>query len=420
MFLHQIARAVQSAQTSQPQIQRLVDRVSGIFTPAVLALAILAFLSWGFFAGRWDHGLNAALSILLIACPCALGLATPMSLVVGAGLGARRGVLVKNAQALEKLPHVQVLAFDKTGTLTRGRPTVHSVRPFGETTAEELLRVAASAAQANEHPLSRAIVEEAHARRIALDSAQNSQNFPGLGTRAALPSGLVFLGSAHGLETQALLRLSPEWKEFRDRIHAEPASAVFVAQNGRAKGAILLQDQLRPEARETVRALIERRQIKLLLLTGDRAPVAHALAREAGITEVEAGLLPEQKLERIRTLQAQGLKVAMVGDGVNDAPALAQADVGIAMGSGTAVALETAGLALSGGNLARVEDAFLLSERIFRNIRQNLVLAFLYNGLALPLAALGALTPMWASAAMSLSSVSVIANALRLKLGSKT
>jgi Cu+-exporting ATPase len=297
---------------------------------------------------------------------------------------------------------------------------VHEILPFAEGSSDELLRIAASAAQANEHPLSRAIVEEAHARGITLDPAQNSQNFPGMGARTALSGGLVFLGSARGIETHALLRLSPEWKEFRDRVSLQPASAVFVAQNGRAKGAILLQDQLRPEAREAVRSLLEHRKLRLLLLTGDRAPVAQALATEAGITDVEAGLLPEQKLERIRALQAQGLRVAMVGDGVNDAPALAQADVGIAMGSGAAVAVETAGLALSGGNLARVEDAFLLSERIFRNIRQNLALAFLYNGLALPLAAFGALTPMWASAAMSLSSVSVIANALRLRLKSRT
>ena len=423
-MLAQIVKLVSEAQRSRAPMQRLADRVAAYFVPAVIAVAVLAFIGWALFGPepRLAHALVSAVSVLIIACPCALGLATPMSIMVAVGRGAHAGVLVRNAEALEAVAKVDTLVVDKTGTLTEGKPRVASVNPFngGGLTPDALLSLAASLERSSEHPLARAIVEVAEGKQLPFLPASDFRAVAGAGVEGRVSGKSVTVGTAkflrgHGIDVPDDQKLSAVVP------FSSAVTWVIVAIDGRAVGAISFSDQIKPSAREAMRAL-RTEGMHVVMLTGDRHATAIAVARELGIDEVEAEVRPEQKAEVVRRLRQQGRVVAMAGDGINDAPALAAADVGIAMGTGTDVAVASAAIILVKGDLRGIVRARRLSKATIRNIRQNLAFAFLYNVLCIPIAA-GVffpltgwlLSPMIASAAMSFSSVSVIANALRLR-----
>src|SRR5437879_5665899 len=423
-MLAQIVKLVSEAQRSRAPMQRVADKVSGYFVPAVVVAAMLAFLGWAFFGPepRLANGLVAAVAVLIIACPCALGLATPMSIMVAVGRGAHAGVLVRNAEALETLAKVDTLAIDKTGTLTEGKPSVGNVVVFGENSlsADDLLRFAASLERSSEHPLARAIVRAAQEKGLPLATASDFQSFPGAGVQARVEGLEVIAGTGKFLKSRDV-DLPAGRKLGVLTSNASSVSIVHVAINQKAAGAILLTDQIKESTPEAVRAL-QADGVKIVMLTGDRREAATLVANSLGIQEIEAEFLPQQKAEVIQRLRKQGRAVAMAGDGINDAPALAAADVGIAMGTGTDVAIENAGITLVKGDLRGIVRARKLSRATVRNIKQNLAFAFLYNVIGIPIAAgifypiFGwLLSPMIASAAMSFSSVSVIANALRLR-----
>lgn len=412
-LLSQIVKMVSQAQRSRAPIQKVADSVAAWFVPVVLAVAAIAFAGWAIWGPdpRLNHAFVAAVAVLIIACPCALGLATPMSIMVGTGRGASAGILVRNAEALELLHKVDTLVVDKTGTLTEGRPRLTSCVLLRNDIAEdELLRLAASLEQASEHPLAHAIVSGARERGLALSKPEEFESFAGKGVRGRVDQQDVIVG------TQALMR--------EEKVSGDAASeeaAVFVAVNGKIAGFVRVSDPIKTTAREAI-ASLHALGIRIVMLSGDHRRTAEAVARELGIDEVEAEVLPARKAEAVKQLQAAGRIVAMAGDGVNDAPALAQAQVGIAMATGTDIAIESAGITLLGGDLRGVVRALELSRATMRNIRQNLVFAFLYNLLGVPVAAgilypfFGiVLNPMIASAAMTFSSVSVITNALRLR-----
>ena len=419
-MLARIVDMVARAQRSRAPIQRLADRVAGWFVPAVIAAAVLAFAAWASFGPepRFTFGLVAAVTVLIIACPCALGLATPMSIMVGIGRGARAGILIRDAQALEQLERIDTLVIDKTGTLTEGRPTVVAVLPAAGVDENELLRLAASVERGSEHPLARAILAAAQDRGLALSNVIDFTSPSGKGATATVDGKSVALGNAMlmrelNVATEALDGAA-------ERARQDGATAITVAIDGRAAGVIAIADPIKPSAPAALRALRED-GLRIVMLTGDNLTTAAAVAKTLRIDEIEAGVLPERKSEVVQRLRGQGRRVAMVGDGVNDAPALAAADVGIAMGGGTDVAIESAGVTLLTGDLMGLVRARQLSRATMRNIRQNLAFAFLYNAAGVPIAA-GALyplfgillSPMVGAAAMALSSVSVIANALRL------
>ena len=406
-LLAQIVRLVEQAVESEAPIQRLADRVSAWFTPVVLGLAVVTFFSWGLFAPEqgWLHGLLNAVAVLIIACPCALGLATPVSLVTGIGRGAQVGVLVKDAAALERLAGATTLLIDKTGTLTEGRPQVvalHSADGFSE---NELLVFAAAAESASEHPLARAIVAAAKTRGLELPAATDFSAEPGAGVRATVNGRVVTVGRAP-IAASAL--------------HAT-ATLISVNVDGRSAGTLALADTIKATTLAAIREL-QRLGLRVAMVTGDREAAARAVADQLGLDGFHAGVTPARKQELVREHQAGGERVVFAGDGLNDAPALAAADVGIAMGTGTDVAMHSAGLVLVKGDLAALVRAVHLSRAVLRNIKQNLFWAFAYNFAGLPLAA-GALypffgwllNPMFAGAAMSLSSITVVTNALRLR-----
>jgi Cu+-exporting ATPase len=420
-LLARIVRMVMDAQRSRAPIQRLADAVSGWFVPGVMAAAAVAFAAWASFGPepRLAHALVSAVAVLIIACPCALGLATPMAIMVGTGRGAAAGVLVKSAEALERFERVGVLLLDKTGTLTRGKPAlgrVVAVPPFGE---DEVLRLAASLERGSEHPLAGAVVAGAAGRGLALSEAHGFQAVPGQGATGTVDGREVVIGNAALLSARAIP--AEELTARAEGLRGNGGTAVLVAVDGRPAGVIEAVDPLRPGAVEAVRAL-HAEGLRLVMVTGDGWTTARAVAAQVGIDEVEAEVLPARKAEVVQAHRARGEVVAFAGDGINDAPALAAADVGIAMGTGTDVAIESAGLTLVKGDLAALVRARRLSRATMRNIRQNLFWAFAYNAAGVPLAA-GALfplfglvlSPMIASAAMSFSSVTVIANALRLR-----
>jgi Cu+-exporting ATPase len=436
--LAQIVKLVSEAQRSRAPMQRLADKVAAYFVPAVIATAVLAFLGWMLFGPepRFAHALVAAVSVLIIACPCALGLATPMSIMVAVGRGAHAGVLVRNAEALETLAKVDTLVVDKTGTLTEGKPQVTGITVFAKSgfTEDSLLSTAASLERLSEHPLARAVVSAAQEKRLPLAAASEFRATPGRGIEGLVAGKPVVVGTARflverGIEIPAEQGAGrkdgePQHGASRDASPKDGSSAatpVCVAVDGRAVGAILLSDRIKAATPEAIRAL-RAEGIRIVLLSGDRRAVAARVASELGIEEVEAEVQPQQKAETVKRLRERGRIVAMAGDGINDAPALAAADVGIAMGTGTDVAIESAGITLLKGDLRGIVRARRLSRATIKNIRQNLAFAFLYNTLGIPIAA-GALypifgwllSPMLASAAMSFSSVSVIANALRLR-----
>jgi P-type Cu+ transporter len=420
-LLAQIVRMVSEAQRTRAPIQRLADIVSSYFVPAVIGIGALTFIIWSLFGPepRLAYALVNAVSVLIIACPCALGLATPMSIMVATGRGAMAGVLIKNAEALEVLEKVDTLVVDKTGTLTEGKPSLVSVvaRPGQDETA--LLNLAARLEQGSEHPLAAAIVAGAHERGITVGGAQDFRSITGKGVVGSVDGQTVTLGN------RALLdELQIEAGELLERAEELPRkgqTVMFVAVNDKAMGLLGVADPVKPSTPEAIRMLHEE-GLRIVMLTGDSRTTAEAVARELGIDEVEAEVLPERKVEVVKRLQAEGHVVAMAGDGINDAPALAQAQVGIAMGTGTDVAMESAGMTLVKGDLRGIARARRLSHATMHNIRQNLFFAFIYNALGVPIAA-GVLYPVFglllspiiASAAMTFSSVSVIANALRLR-----
>jgi Cu+-exporting ATPase len=420
-MLARIFQMVAEAQRSRAPIQRLADSVAGYFVPVVIIVAILAFVVWAFLGPppALAYALLAAVSVLIIACPCALGLATPMSIMVGIGRGAQAGVLIKNAEALERFEKVDTLVVDKTGTLTEGKPQLREVVSLGEEDENELLALAASLERASEHPLAAAIVAGARARNVALADPSEFQSITGKGVMARVRDREVVLGNAslmadRGIDTSGL-------DQSAEALRREGATAMFVAVDGRAAGLVAVADPIKETTPSALQAL-KAEGIRVVMLTGDNRTTAEAVARKLGIEDVEADVLPDHKNEVVRRLREQGRVVAMAGDGVNDAPALAQADIGIAMGSGTDVAIESAGVTLVKGDLNGIVRARRLSRATMRNIRQNLFFAFVYNSLGVPIAAgvlyplFGMLlSPMIAAAAMSLSSVSVVGNALRLR-----
>lgn len=420
-ILSQIVRMVAEAQRSRAPIQRLVDLVAAWFVPAVVVVAVLTFIVWAWLGPEpaMAYAIVNAVAVLIIACPCALGLATPMSIMVGTGKGARHGILIKNAESLELFEKVDTIVVDKTGTLTEGRPALVMIQPAAGFDENELLSLVASVETASEHPLAQAILTGAKKRSLELAPADDFQSVTGEGAHAIVDGKRVAVGNSKMMERAGALDsvLTQAAEEHR----AEGQTVMFVAVDGQAVGIIGVADPIKastPRAIEQLHAA----GLKVVMLTGDSAGTAAAVARQIGIDDVRADVSPEDKHRIIRDLQAAGAKVAMAGDGINDAPALAQADIGIAMGTGTDVAMESAGVTLVKGDLMGVSRARLLSQATMRNIRQNLFFAFVYNTAGIPIAAgllypfFGLLlSPMLAAAAMSLSSVSVIANALRLR-----
>jgi Cu+-exporting ATPase len=419
-MLARIVDMVARAQRSRAPIQRLADQVAGWFVPLVIAVAIVAFAAWATFGPepRLSFGLVAAVTVLIIACPCALGLATPMSIMVGIGRGAHAGILIRDAQALQQLESIDTLVIDKTGTLTEGRPRVVAVIPVAGVDENELLRLAASVERGSEHPLARAILSAANERKLALSPISDFNSPSGKGAAATVDGKSVALGNA--MLMRELNVVTEALDSAAERARQDGATAITVAIDGRAAGVIAIADPIKSSAPAALRAL-RKDGLRIVMLTGDNVTTATAVAKTLSIDEIEAGVLPERKSEVVQRLRGEGRRVAMVGDGVNDAPALAAADVGIAMGGGTDVAIESAGITLLTGDLRGLVRARQLSKATMRNIRQNLGFAFLYNAAGVPIAA-GALyplfgillSPMVGAAAMALSSVSVIANALRL------
>ena len=421
--LAQIVRMVGEAQRSRAPIQRLADVVAGYFVPAVVLVAVVTFVAWAWFAPRQPalvYALINAVAVLMIACPCALGLATPMSIMVGVGRGAREGVLIKDAAMLEALEKIDTIVIDKTGTLTLGRPTLIAIVPVANLSEEEILRLAAAVEQPSEHPLGQAIIGQARERRIVLPKIDDFEAVTGRGVRGRAGEQFVLVGNRAFLEENGVSRLDNlEAQAAPWRVAA--ATVIYVAVDRELVGLLAVTDPIKPTTGDAVRRLHDL-GLQIVMLTGDEEHAARAVAQQLHIDRYEAGLTPQAKHDRIQRLKREGRRVAMAGDGINDAPALAAADVGIAMGTGADVAIEAAGITLLGGDLAGVVKAVALSRQVMRNIRQNLVFAFAYNLVGVPVAAgvlypfFGILlSPMVASAAMSFSSLSVIANALRLR-----
>lgn len=408
--LAHIIRLVQEAQGSKAPIQHFADKVASLFVPVVLAIAVTTFVGWYFIADTpLSQSLIHSIAVLVIACPCALGLATPTALIVGIGKGATNGILIRNAESLERSEKVRTIVFDKTGTLTEGKPTVLSVHPWSNTSAERLVQLAASVEQYSEHPIARALVTYGREHSIELLPCENFQSVTGFGVRGILHGKIVRVGTADFIQKELSIRVQEN-----DGADSTESIQVFIAEEETILGWIALGDRIREEAPALVDEL-QKRGYTVVLLTGDTPTVAHAIAEKVGITHVLARVLPEEKALRIQELQQQGTPVAMVGDGINDAPALAQADVSIAMGTGTDIAMETSDITLMNSDLKSVVKAIELSRATMRTIRQNLFWAFIYNVIGIPLAAFGLLNPMIAAGAMAFSSVSVVTNSLRLR-----
>jgi Cu+-exporting ATPase len=410
-LLARIVQLVSEAQRSRAPVQRLVDQVAEYFVPAVLAAAVLTFAAWAL-AGEPTRGLVNAVAVLIIACPCALGLATPMAIMVGTGRGAELGILIKNAEALETLQRADTLVVDKTGTLTEGKPRLVTVEPSEGQGADELLRLAAGLERGSEHPLASAVVKAAEERGLPAVRASDFRSLPGKGVAGTVEGKAVLLGTPtllreNGVNVDALLSRV-------EALRGQGQTVLLMAVDSRPAGLLGVADPVRASTPEAIRAL-HAEGLRIVMLTGDSRATAEAVARQLGIDEVHAEVLPQDKYAVVKRLREEGRVVAMAGDGINDAPALAEAQVGIAMGSGTDVAMESAGVTLVRSDLRALVQARRLSRATMRNIRQNLFLAFVYNTLSIPVAALGLLSPIWASAAMSLSSLSVVGNSLRLR-----
>jgi Cu+-exporting ATPase len=408
-----IAKLVEEAQGSKAPIQHLADNIASVFVPVVMAIALAAFCAWYFAIGAgFAAALMNAIAVLVIACPCALGLATPTAIMVGTGRGASLGVLIKNAESLERAHKINTIVFDKTGTITSGTPSVTDIQGFNGIDEQTVLRTAASLEKKSEHPLGAAIVQEAIKRSLGIDESDEFNSQTGFGVKGTVNGRNAAVGSEKMMQeasidtasaSTAILRFSEQGK-----------TPVLVSVDGKLTGIMAIADTLQPASREAAAELKEM-GFELVLLTGDNSRTAHAIAAQAGIEKVFAEVLPQEKAVKIQELQAQGKIVAMVGDGMNDAPSLAQADVGIAVGTGTDIAMETADITLMKSDLRGVLRAIRLSRQTMRTIKQNLFWAFLYNSIGIPLAAMGMLNPMFAAGAMALSSVSVVTNSLRLR-----
>jgi Cu+-exporting ATPase len=420
-LLAQIVRMVSAAQRSRAPIQKLADKFAGWFVPAVIAIAVVTFVVWAFFGPqpRFAHAIVNAVAVLIIACPCALGLATPMAIMVGTGRGAHAGVLIKNAEALETLEKVNTLVVDKTGTLTEGKPRVVAVKPAPGFPEDELVKTLAALEQGSEHPLASAVLKEAKDRGLVLAEAREFQAHAGLGISGTVDDRAVVAGNEALLQQ---MEIDPQpLAETAENLRVQGQTVILVAIAGKAAGMVGIADRVKPSTPAAL-ADLKREGIRIVMLTGDSQGTAAAAARELGIEEFEAGVMPDKKLETVARLQHEACVVAMAGDGINDAPALALADIGIAMGTGTDVAIESADITLVKGDLAGIVRARQLSRATMKNIRQNLFFAFIYNSVGVPIAAgvlypfFGLLlSPILAAAAMSLSSVSVISNSLRLR-----
>ncbi|MEO0318777.1 MAG: cadmium-translocating P-type ATPase, partial [Pseudomonadota bacterium] len=420
-LLSKIVELVNQAGRSRAPIQKLADRVSGWFVPAVIVSAMATFIVWAWTgpSPALANGLVAAVSVLIIACPCALGLATPISITVGIGRGAREGVLIKDAEGLELMEKVDTLVVDKTGTLTEGKPKVQQVVAVDGFDRDNVVVLAAALEKSSEHPLAQAILAQLAAQSLPLLPVQNFTSVTGKGVRGEIDGHAVLLGSSLLLQEAGIATAALDGKA--DELRAMGQTVMFVAVGDKLAGLISVADSIKPESREAIR-MLHADGVKIVMLTGDNARTAKAVAASLGIDSVHADVLPEEKYRQVQALQRQGRVVAMAGDGINDAPALAEASVGIAMGTGTDIAMHSARIVLVKGDLRGIAKARQLSRKTMRNIRQNLFFAFIYNLVGVPIAAgvlypwLGLLlSPMIASAAMSLSSVSVIANALRLR-----
>lgn len=419
-LLSQIIKMVATAQRTRAPIQRLADIVSSYFVPAVILISLITALSWYIWGAdpKFGHALLTSIAVLIIACPCALGLATPMSIMVGTGLGAKEGVLIKNAEALESMEKVNILVMDKTGTITEGMPRVANIISFNDFSAQDLLMFAASLERGSEHPLASSIIKKAQEEKIKLQPPTNFHYSTGKGITGNITGHEIAIGN-----TELMRSLKIDLKAIENKIHPyqeEGHTVMILSVNGKIEGLITVTDPIKPAAKEVVKKL-QKTGLEIIMLTGDNQTTALSVAKQVGIDKVKAGVFPEDKYKFIVSLQHKGHKVAMVGDGINDAPALAQADIGIAMATGTDIAIESAKISLLSGDLNGLIKARNLSKFTMRNIRENLFLAFIYNGLSIPIAAgvlypfFGLLlNPMIASAAMALSSISIILNALRL------
>jgi Cu+-exporting ATPase len=411
--IRRLARLVDEAQGSKAPIQRLVDQVASVFVPAVVVVALGVFLSWGLLADSWTDAMTYAVAVLVVACPCALGLATPTAIMAGTGLGAERGILIRNAEVLERFRTLDAVVLDKTGTLTQGRPQVTDVVPFAGWTEDQLLGLAASVESGSNHPLSRAVVDAAVERSLAFESAAEVETLAGLGVRSDSGGRRLLAGNLRLLEHEGVV-LDPVDGVAARELEGRGRTTVLVAVDGTPAGVLGIFDDVKPGAARAVHAL-RKLGLEVVMMTGDNERAAAAVASAVGIEEFRSGALPEEKLALVAELQARGRKVAMVGDGINDAPALAQADLGIAMSTGTDTAIEAADVTLLHGDVAKVAEAILLGRATLSTIRQNLAWAFVYNVVAIPIAGAGLLNPVLAGAAMALSSVSVMANSLRLR-----
>jgi len=423
--LARMAKMVEEAQGSKAPIQKLVDQVAAVFVPVVIVIAAGTFLSWGLFTdpahawsdSQWIAGMRAAVAVLVIACPCALGLATPTAIMVGTGIGAERGILIKNAEVLERTRKLDVIVLDKTGTLTEGRPQVTEASPVGLMPEAALLTLAAAAEQNSDHPLSRAIVDAAVEAGYLLPATSEFESLTALGVVAVVEEKRIVAGNRRLMDEREVVVDAGAQTEI-ERLEGFGRTVIYVAVDGRLEGVIGIADEIKhtaPRAIESLRGL----GLRVVMMTGDNARAAAAVAQAVGVDEYRAGAKPEDKIELVRSLQAEGLSVAMVGDGVNDAPALAQADIGIAMSTGTDVAIEAGDITLLHGDISKVAEAIALSRQTLTTIKQNLFWAFGYNVVAIPVAALGLLNPIIAGAAMAFSSVSVMSNSLRLRSKAK-
>ena len=420
-LLAQIIKMVNDASRSKAPIQKLTDKVSKIFVPVVVGISVITFVFWRL-AGpepQLFYAFINALAVLIIACPCALGLATPMSVMVGIGKGARNGILIKNAEAIEKLEKINVLITDKTGTLTEGKPALVRIETINGFSENEILQLSASLNQNSEHPLSKAVLEQSKTADVGLKKVENFQNISGKGILGTIENKEIFLGTRHYLKEKHI-EIPEDLEQKLNKLKHEPYTLSYLMVNNAVKGFLCFTDKIKPDAKQAIQFL-QRKNIEVIMLTGDNEMTAKAVAEELGIESYKANCLPQDKIEEVKRLQQQGKIVGMAGDGINDAPALAQADIGIAMGTGTDVAIESAEISLLKGNISGIAKAKILSEKMMRNVKENLFFAFIYNTLGIPVAAgvlypfFGILlSPMLAAAAMSFSSVSVIVNSLRL------
>lgn len=410
--LAQIVKMVEDAQGSKAPVQRLADKISGIFVPVVVVIALITFLIYTLALGDFNRGLINAVAVLVIACPCALGLATPTAIMVGTGKGAENGILFKSGEHLERAHEMDAIVFDKTGTITKGEPEVTDIIPYNSMEKEELLRIAAIVEKTSEHPLGQAIVKRAEADKLKLTEPENFEAVPGKGIKAIFEGKTVRVGNRRLME-EANIEIANTEDELV-RLEEEGKTAMLVAIDDEVAGIIAVADSLKESSKEAIEKLINM-GLEVYMITGDNKRTANAIGKQVGIKNVVAEVLPENKAEAVEDIKAKGKKVGMVGDGINDAPALVAADVGFAIGTGTDVAIEAADVTLMRGDLMSIVTAIRLSHRTMRTIKQNLFWAFFYNTIGIPFAALGFLNPMIAGAAMAFSSVSVVSNSLRLR-----